>query len=37
MAADGRIRLVEQHTDTAGMLDAAAIAALVPDLTERST
>jgi ferredoxin-NADP reductase len=37
MAADGRIRLVEQHTDTAGMLDAAAIAALVPDLAERST
>ena len=32
LAADGRIRLVEQHTDTAGMLDAAAIAALVPDL-----
>ena len=23
LAADGRIRLVEQHTDTAGMLDAA--------------
>ena len=37
LAADGRIRLVEQHTDTAGMLDAAAIAALVPDLHERST
>jgi ferredoxin-NADP reductase len=37
MAADGRIRLVEQHTDTAGMLDAAAIADLVPDLAERST
>jgi ferredoxin-NADP reductase len=37
MATDGRIRLVEQHTDTAGMLDAAAIAALVPDLAERST
>src|SRR5688572_7522425 len=32
LAADGRIRLVEQHTDTAGMLDAAAIATLVPDL-----
>jgi ferredoxin-NADP reductase len=37
MAADGRIRLVEQHTDTAGMLDAEAIAALVPDLGERAT
>ena len=37
LAADGRIRLVEQHTDTAGMLDAAAIAALVPDLHERAT
>jgi stearoyl-CoA 9-desaturase NADPH oxidoreductase len=37
MAADGRIRLVEQHTDTAGMLDAAGIADLVPDLAERST
>jgi ferredoxin-NADP reductase len=37
MAAEGRIRLVEQHTDTAGMLDAAAIAELVPDLAERST
>jgi stearoyl-CoA 9-desaturase NADPH oxidoreductase len=37
LAAEGRIRLVEQHTDTAGMLDAAAIAALVPDLAERAT
>ena len=37
LAADGRIRLLEQHTDTAGMLDAAAIAELVPDLHERST
>jgi ferredoxin len=37
MAAAGRIRLVEQHTDSAGMLDAAAIGALVPDLAERST
>ncbi|GAB3195462.1 NADPH oxidoreductase [Geodermatophilus arenarius] len=37
LAADGRIRLVEQHTDTAGMLDAAAVAALVPDLAERDT
>jgi ferredoxin-NADP reductase len=37
MAAEGRIRLVEQHTDTDGMLDAAALAALVPDLSERAT
>jgi ferredoxin len=37
MAATGRIRLVEQHTETAGLLDAAAIAALVPDLAERTT
>src|SRR3954447_6788478 len=37
MAAEGRIRLVERHTDTDGMLDAAAIADLVPDLSERST
>lgn len=37
MAADGRIRLVEQHTDAAGMLDAAGICALVPDVAERST
>ena len=37
LAAAGRIRLVEQHTDTAGMLDAAAIAELVPDLAERAT
>lgn len=37
MAVEGRIRLVEQHTDTAGMLDARSIADLVPDLHERST
>ncbi len=37
LAADGRIRLVEQHTDTAGMLDAEGLAALVPDLHERLT
>jgi ferredoxin-NADP reductase len=37
LAAAGRIRLVEQHTDSAGMLDAAAIAELVPDLAERAT
>jgi len=37
LAADGRIRLIEQHTDADGMLDAAAIAALVPDFGQRST
>jgi stearoyl-CoA 9-desaturase NADPH oxidoreductase len=37
MAAAGRLRLVEQHTDTAGMLDAAAVAGLVPDHAERAT
>src|SRR3954463_11912803 len=37
MAADGRIRLVERHTDTDGVLDAAAIGQLVPDLAERAT
>jgi ferredoxin-NADP reductase len=37
LAADGRIRLVEQHTDTAGLLTADALAALVPDLAERRT
>src|SRR3954463_6631769 len=37
LAADGRIRLVEQHTDTDGVLDAAAIGQLVPDLAERAT
>jgi ferredoxin-NADP reductase len=37
LARAGRIRLIEQHTETAGLLDAAAIAALVPDLAERST
>jgi ferredoxin-NADP reductase len=37
LAADGRIRLVERHTDVDGMLDAAAVAALVPDVVERST
>jgi ferredoxin-NADP reductase len=37
MAAEGRIRLIEQHTDTAGMLDARSIAELVPDLHERAT
>jgi stearoyl-CoA 9-desaturase NADPH oxidoreductase len=37
MAAAGRIRLVEQHTDTDGLLTADALAALVPDLAERRT
>jgi ferredoxin-NADP reductase len=37
MAAEGRIRLIERHTDVDGMLDALAIADLVPDLHERST
>ena len=37
MAARGRIRLIERHTDVDGMLDAPAIAALVPDLAERAT
>jgi stearoyl-CoA 9-desaturase NADPH oxidoreductase len=37
MAAEGRIRLLERHTDVDGMLDAPAIADLVPDLHERST
>jgi ferredoxin-NADP reductase len=37
LAADGRIRLIEQHTDVDGMLDAAAVADLVPDLHERAT
>jgi ferredoxin-NADP reductase len=37
LAADGRLRLIERHTDTDGMLDAAGIAELVPDLGERAT
>ena len=37
MADEGRIRLVERHTDVDGMLDAADIAALVPDLDQRAT
>ena len=37
MATRGQVRLVEQHTDDDGMLDAPALAALVPDLTERET
>lgn len=37
MAGTDCLRLVEQHTDEAGMLDAAAVADLVPDLSERET
>jgi stearoyl-CoA 9-desaturase NADPH oxidoreductase len=37
LAREGHLRLVEQHTDADGMLDADAIAALVPDLHERET
>ena len=36
-AADGRLRLVEQHTDSQGRLDLAALEALVPDMAERET
>ncbi|GAA1568970.1 NADPH oxidoreductase [Kribbella sancticallisti] len=36
-AERGRLRLVEQHTDTNGRLDVAALADLVPDLAERTT
>jgi len=34
-AAEGRIRLVEKHTDADGMLDTDELLALVPDLAER--
>lgn len=37
LARDGKIRLVEQHTDADGMLDIEALAALVPDHAERLT
>jgi len=37
LAADGRIRLIERHTDVDGILDAPAVAELVPDLAERAT
>lgn len=37
LAANGRICLVERHTDTDGMLDAEQLVALVPDLAERET
>jgi ferredoxin-NADP reductase len=37
MAAAGRIRLVERHTDTDGVLAPPALDALVPDIAERRT
>lgn len=37
LARQGRIRLVEKHTDTDGMLDVAALDDLVDDLAERQT
>ncbi|MEX2291573.1 MAG: ferredoxin reductase [Mycobacteriales bacterium] len=37
LAARGRIRLVEQHTDEAGLLTAEDVEGLVPDLAERQT
>ncbi|MGY1605282.1 ferredoxin reductase [Geodermatophilus sp. SYSU D00815] len=37
LAADGALRLVERHTDRDGVFDAAGVAALVPDVAERST
>ena len=37
LARTGRIRLVERHTETDGLLDTAVLAGMVPDLAERST
>ena len=37
MAREGRIRLVEKHTDTDGMLDVATLHDLVDDLADRQT
>jgi stearoyl-CoA 9-desaturase NADPH oxidoreductase len=37
LASDGRIRLVEKHTDTEGMLDVDQLHELVDDLAERHT
>ncbi len=37
LAATGRLRLVEQHTDRDGRLDVAALADVVTDLAERET
>jgi ferredoxin-NADP reductase len=36
-AAEGRLRLVELHTDVDGMLDTSNLETIVPDLAERST
>ena len=36
-AAEGRLRLVELHTDVHGLLDMADLATIVPDLAERTT
>ena len=36
-AMDGRIRLIERHTDVEGMLDLSELDELVPDWTERQT
>ena len=37
LAERGRLRLVEQHTDTHGRLDVDALVSLVPDLAQRET
>lgn len=37
LAAEGRITLIEQHTDTDGLLDLAGLASRVPDWAERHT
>lgn len=37
LAARGRIKLIERHTDADGMLDAVQLAALVTDIDERET
>jgi ferredoxin-NADP reductase len=36
-AAEGRLRLVELHTDVDGMLDTSDLETIVPDLAERAT
>jgi stearoyl-CoA 9-desaturase NADPH oxidoreductase len=36
-AADGRLRLIELHTDTHGMLDVDDLDTIVPDIAERTT
>ncbi|MGB0961212.1 MAG: ferredoxin reductase [Mycobacterium sp.] len=37
MASESRIRLLERHTDTAGMLDVSRLADIVDDFAERQT